>query len=923
MAEISTGGRVSVFISYSSNDHRVAQEVSEALEAAGLPTFFGGRNVRGGRNYAAEIVRAISACDVVVVLLSAASTASPHVQREVSLAVDERRALLPIALPGTSYPTGFSTSWIYWLSPVHVATYRGTDAVLTQVRALLERAARPRRQFVASERARTMRRPLVPSRPRVAANPSSLLRADARLPALLGREEELARLQEWCLRPGDFDSRIVTAGAGEGKTRLAHELGHEMTARGWRIDFVDDEQHGSDVAGRLEAAPTLLVIDRAEARGDQVFELLDELMVTGVPDIVRLLLLARSAGDWWRALLARDANVLDLLSGAAVQPLKSLTADRGMVEALYGAAQRRFTAELGSSLASTSQTAPAPYKTYTSALEVLEDALDTALGGEVADSSSRVGLLLHERRYLTAAAVADGIAAVDDVELERIAAALSLYGAASEEEAVQLIHDCQPEQEGIVLRRIARLFRRLYPGASWYVAGMRPDSLAEDLIAEVAEDIGRLPGAPGGVVSGAHTVDQRRRALSVLARGAYRRPVLAAALADTMEHADDRLLRDAIVVACQVENPDQLTLAVTESVLRRDVIDVEGMLDAIPNDTVALADVAAQLSRRAMQALADRGVANEKDADLAMACSNRFSDAGWANDAAEAARLAVDLLEPHRARGIQARALGRALTNLSNRLWELGRLQESVLPACDAVDVLAAETVVVQPEEIAAARNNLAFRMAERGDLDTAFAEATAAMDMCTSANAADTRAAERTRGATLNNLACIALGLGKQVDALRHGMACVGLRRDQAVRTRDQYLPFLARALSNAAPAAEACADPALADRLIAEARFLHELTAPRAPIFAFERAESTLLEAFIHLNREEWVEASELANAARDQLVSIGAELGDLRGRLASAAGEVIRLASDEVGTPITAVASGLVAGVNLPMLLEYRDL
>lgn len=91
--------QASVFVSHSSHDKDVAGTLNSHLQNAGYSTFFGAHNIHAGGNYALEIVRAISSCDALILLLSEAALESPHVQREISLAVDERRTILPIACP--------------------------------------------------------------------------------------------------------------------------------------------------------------------------------------------------------------------------------------------------------------------------------------------------------------------------------------------------------------------------------------------------------------------------------------------------------------------------------------------------------------------------------------------------------------------------------------------------------------------------------------------------------------------------------------------------------------------------------------------------------------------------------------------------------------------------------------------------------
>ena len=200
--------RAAGFISYASADQATAQLLSDQLEGAGIS----------------------SSRDAVLVMLSPAAIASPHVRREVSLAIDERRALLPVALPGTTYPAGFSTEWTYWLGAVQVMDYLGPQHTLQRLRSVVPQDQRNR----LGEETTARRQPTGALRRRLSgrsSSPSALLRPDSSGSALLGRENELARLEQWCLRDNDFDVRMVTGAAGQGKSRLARELMWLLTCR--------------------------------------------------------------------------------------------------------------------------------------------------------------------------------------------------------------------------------------------------------------------------------------------------------------------------------------------------------------------------------------------------------------------------------------------------------------------------------------------------------------------------------------------------------------------------------------------------------------------------------------------------------------------------------------------------------------------
>jgi len=93
-----------IFISYASGDRGPALGLAAALEAQGLQVWIDRRSIAGGAGWNTEIVRGIKGCAVFVVLGSARAFDSPNVQRELNLAVEENRPVLPLLLEPVKAP---------------------------------------------------------------------------------------------------------------------------------------------------------------------------------------------------------------------------------------------------------------------------------------------------------------------------------------------------------------------------------------------------------------------------------------------------------------------------------------------------------------------------------------------------------------------------------------------------------------------------------------------------------------------------------------------------------------------------------------------------------------------------------------------------------------------------------------------------
>jgi hypothetical protein len=87
-----------VFISYASEDATAAFEIVAELESRDIPCWIAPRDVRPGRQYRAEIVEAIRKCRAVVLVFSARCNKSEHVGRELTLASDLPKDIIPIRI---------------------------------------------------------------------------------------------------------------------------------------------------------------------------------------------------------------------------------------------------------------------------------------------------------------------------------------------------------------------------------------------------------------------------------------------------------------------------------------------------------------------------------------------------------------------------------------------------------------------------------------------------------------------------------------------------------------------------------------------------------------------------------------------------------------------------------------------------------
>lgn len=94
-----------LFVSHSSIDAEIAQTLVGEFEARGISCWVAPRDIPVGGSYQAEIVDAIDGCKAVLLVFSAATNTSEHVLREVELAVQGKKPILPIRIDG-ALPSG-------------------------------------------------------------------------------------------------------------------------------------------------------------------------------------------------------------------------------------------------------------------------------------------------------------------------------------------------------------------------------------------------------------------------------------------------------------------------------------------------------------------------------------------------------------------------------------------------------------------------------------------------------------------------------------------------------------------------------------------------------------------------------------------------------------------------------------------------
>lgn len=194
-----------VFISYGSDDVALARELRRHLEAGGYSCWMAPDDVSGPKSWAEQIVESIGSCKVMLVVISLASNNSTHVSKEVDLALDHGKAVLPVRVEEV-VPSGalkYLLALAQWIDVFPDGVGPHADEVRRRVGAIVDvpsSSPRPEEAFAATEE-----QPPVPLQP--PPEPEAEAAFHAPDPTSQSNQDETLRMApvaaSWTLDAGD------------------------------------------------------------------------------------------------------------------------------------------------------------------------------------------------------------------------------------------------------------------------------------------------------------------------------------------------------------------------------------------------------------------------------------------------------------------------------------------------------------------------------------------------------------------------------------------------------------------------------------------------------------------------------------------------------------------------------------------------
>jgi tetratricopeptide (TPR) repeat protein len=330
-------------------------------------------------------------------------------------------------------------------------------------------------------------------RPRQGLSDSQLLRAEeAIVPFDSSREPFLLTQMEWVEKSEyDFQVRLLCGPGGVGKTRLALEMCRRMRLKGWNAGFLSgdcDQDMVVELGRGLVAStrPSLVVIDYAETRQPLLLSLIKALKGRTEIQPVRLMLLARAGGEWWRVLPSKDKQCEEVLEGPATSGpflLPALHEDSEARQIAYRQALHAFAEKLE---VNPPEHVPNLDDSHFSRPLYIQMAALMALRGERPRSAEALprALVNHERRYWAKVLGATGGQSEAMVQRASVLMTLStLANGIATERVLEDILDVA-ESERAELKSLYRALTPLYPDHHQGLQGLRPDLIGEALVAQ-------------------------------------------------------------------------------------------------------------------------------------------------------------------------------------------------------------------------------------------------------------------------------------------------------------------------------------------------------------------------------------------------------------------------------------------------------
>jgi tetratricopeptide (TPR) repeat protein len=767
------------FVSYAREDLVWAREQARILRSGDIEVYLDVESNRAGDDWEQRILQTLERTDQVHLGWSRYSARSEWVRREYTRALElaaangKERFLRITRLDSTDLPPE--------LMRIEVKEWVSVEI---------------KRDRLLVEMYRNLPDPPVP--------PSYLLRPEYRVSRFIGRKKVLEELMAWCNAEGLFDLFVVVGPGGTGKTRLFAELCATLAKTGWETGFL----HRENMAAALNAAPgkidamlngrvpTLVVIDYADSRREEVGAILSRGLERSTGRPLRVALLARNADAWWRELIQSDYQLIRLAQIRRPKRIGPLAADYKQRTAMYKNALRAYSRVLGRSPPETEREkladpslAHALFLHMAALLEVMDGPAANP-GEPTVDISD---FLNHEERYWKRVAGNMNLEPRLYPLLAPAVAILTLVGGVKdgdELEALLARHAPFADQPTLDRQAVVDVVSRVY-GWEDRIEPLQPDRVGEGLVAKVLE---KNKALRVGWHLGA-SPEQLRRGLVVIGRIAAVSEDARGWLREQLAEHPRALASAAMAVALEARAVQHALIEVFRQHLDPELaLELE---DRLPAESVVSRELAVIVTEAALKAPLTR----PEQAAMLNSLAERLRLWGRSDialpRALEAAEIRRTLAESNKARFLPR--LATSLNTLAQIYGDTGDHQRAIDAAAEAVAIrrkLLQDDPAEYLPRLATSLNNLHIQLRDAGRYAEAVAAGEESRDIRQKLAGQQPNEYRPQLAVTLNSLAKTYIKLGKFALALDNARTSTRIRRELAGENPDAHLHRLCESL-------------------------------------------------------------------------------------------------------------------------------
>lgn len=309
----------------------------------------------------------------------------------------------------------------------------------------------------------------------------------------IGHDKIIDELVGWAESPSPISLRLLHGPGGSGKTRLAIQWIKERRELGWAAGFLTKHSSISDWLNRVLnlGMPILIIVDYSESHHG-LRSLITEL--SGLPSevknsrVIRVLLLARSAGRWWDAIQYMNSDIREWSGAAIALPEVSFSAETHTE--LFQAARdlvARCKLEIAPGIAPNAR--PGALR-VAKILFILLDAVCAALGLSNNEDAIKIVLDREESEWAKTDS-ADFYATIlrQDRARELVGAATALGGLRYPEDVDRIVEPAWGDAGHALVARLIDIYN-VRTGSCDFLPSLEPDYLGEALVNRILSGSG-------------------------------------------------------------------------------------------------------------------------------------------------------------------------------------------------------------------------------------------------------------------------------------------------------------------------------------------------------------------------------------------------------------------------------------------------